>query len=126
VVAIFREAAESGRPLFVDAGPRRDFLAAEDAARGLVKALGSGRPGFRLYNLGSGGGTSLVELAKLVVELSGSCSEVVLPPAAWTGGDLVADISRARRELGFEPRVPLASGIRRFIESEREATEQAG
>jgi UDP-glucose 4-epimerase len=119
VVAIFREAAEAGRPLLVDSGPRRDFLAVEDAARGLIMAVQRGRRGFQNYKLGSGQGTSLLELARMVVELSGSRSSIVSPPSEWSRGDLVADISRARRELGFEPSISLVCGVRRFIDGER-------
>lgn len=116
VVAIFIQRARAGADLIVDAGPRRDFTHVDDAARGICLALeSSGIPRYRAYNIATGQGTSLTDLARSVVELSGSRSKLQLSAAAWSGGDLIADITRARRDLGYAPRVELREGLRRLL-----------
>src|SRR5207249_6049012 len=102
VVAIFARRALAGRDLVVEPGPGRDLTYVDDAARGLCLALEQARPGFRVYNVASGEGTALEALAKAIVGLVGSRSRILPPTEPWRGGDLVADLGRARRELGYE------------------------
>ncbi|MGC9192276.1 MAG: SDR family NAD-dependent epimerase/dehydratase, partial [Conexivisphaera sp.] len=60
---------------------------------------------------------SVMELAGLILELTGSRSEIVhLPPFPDDPRRRRPDISRARRELGWEPRTPLREGLSRTIE----------
>jgi UDP-glucose 4-epimerase len=115
VVAIFARRAHAGQELVVDSAPRRDLTYVDDAAHGLCLALEKIRPGYRVYNVATGRATALEELAEIVVCLTGSRSRIVRPERAWAGGHLVADIGRARRELGYEPRVPLEEGLRSVL-----------
>lgn len=81
----------------------RDFVHVEDLARAHVLALGKSG----VWNLGSGEGTSVLEL----VRLAGRTPRV----EGRRRGDparLVADISRARAELGWEPRLGLVDMLR--------------
>jgi UDP-glucose 4-epimerase len=116
VVAIFIQRALAGADLIVDACPRRDFTHVDDAARGICLALESSRPPRnRVYNIATGRGTSLTDLARSIVELSGSNSKLQLAEPAWSGGDLIADLTRARRDLGYAPRVELREGLRQVL-----------
>jgi UDP-glucose-4-epimerase GalE len=97
------EAALLGRPVTVhgDGSAIRDYVHVEDLARAHVKALE--KPG--TYNLGSGRGASVLEVIEAARRVTGRKIEVLFGPAR--PGDprgLVADITRARRELGWEPR----------------------
>lgn len=114
VVAIFLERARAGQPLRVDPGPRRDFTHLDDAVEGLCLALEARQPGLATYNVATGQGTALETLAAKIVALTGSRSEILRPAEPWQGGDLVADIGRARRELGYTPRVGLDEGLARL------------
>jgi UDP-glucose 4-epimerase len=115
VVAIFTQRAQAGHDLLVDAAPRRDLTYVDDAARGLCLALEKACPGFRIYNVATGRGTELRALAETIACLTGSSSRIVPPKQPWPGGHLVADIGRARRELGYEPSVTLEDGLRRVL-----------
>jgi len=76
-----------------------------------------------VYNLGSGVGTSFVDMARLVAGLVGAGRVVFEPWPALAGrietGDFVADISRLSGALDWHPATPLADGLRRTIESYR-------
>ena len=110
----FVEQAMRGEPITVDGdgGQSSDFVYVDDAVEGTMLALG--KQG--VFNIGSGQETSLLELARMVVEITGSKSEIVV------GGDpvdrpfrFVSDIGKARRELGYCPG-DLVEGLREYIE----------
>ncbi|KAK3314061.1 hypothetical protein B0H66DRAFT_523431 [Apodospora peruviana] len=92
----------------------RDYIHVADIARGHVAALftGSEKP-FRTYNLGSGTGTSVLEI---VDSLEAVAKRPV--PVKWTGrraGDVgfcVASTTRAEEELGWRPRETIAQSAR--------------
>ena len=60
------------------------------------------------FNIG-GGSATMQELVQLVLELSGSASQVMLLPAAESQLELSSSVSseKAREVLGFQPKVPL-------------------
>jgi dTDP-glucose 4,6-dehydratase len=73
--------------------------------------------GCRRYNLGNGAGVLMRELAEEIVEAVGSRSPLI--DGGERPGDptrLVASIDRVRRELGWEPRISRAEGIKRTVE----------
>lgn len=115
VVAIFLRQALAGEPIKVDHGPRRDFTQVDDVARGLCLALELGPRGYRIYNLATGRGTALQELAEAIVSLVGSSSTVETVGPPWRGGDLVADVARARQELGYRPTIEFDAGLADLI-----------
>ena len=116
VVSIFLERARRGEPLVVHARQRRDLTYVGDVARGIRLALESRPSGERprVYNLATGVGTTLEELARLVVRVVGSTSSIVPPTADADEGDRVADVSLARAALGYAPGVDLEEGLRRM------------
>ena len=73
----------------------------------------------RIYNVGSGVGTPLVDMARSIGAMAGGTAvEMVAWPSLAEQietGDFVADITRIRRELGWEPRVALADGLKRTV-----------
>lgn len=116
VVSIFLDRARRGQPLQIHAAQRRDLTYVGDVARGIRLALE--RPPTdprqaRVYNLATGIGTSLDELARAVCAVVGSGAEIVPPSEASAEGDRVADVTLARHDLGFEPLVSLEEGLRR-------------
>jgi UDP-glucose 4-epimerase len=118
VVSIFLERARRGEPLTVHADQQRDLTWVGDVARGIRLAVESPpsaeRPA-RVYNLATGVGTTLHELAQAVCAAVGSRSEIVPPTARSDEGDRVADVSRARAELGYAPLVTVAEGLSRLV-----------
>lgn len=118
VVSIFLERARRGEPLTVHADQQRDLTWVGDVARGIRLAIESppsaAQPA-RVYNLATGVGTTLHELAQRVCAVLGSGSEIVPPAGRSDEGDRVADVTRARAELGYEPRVSVADGLARLV-----------
>jgi len=105
-----------GKPLprFGDGRTERDYTYIEDILDGLEKALDRVE-GFGIYNLGESKRVSLSYLIELLEKNLGVRARV--DPLPEQPGDVkmtCADITRARRDLGYDPRVPIEDGIRRF------------
>jgi UDP-glucuronate 4-epimerase len=111
----FMRAALAGEPLtiFGDGSMRRDFTHVEDIVRGVLAALDAG---FRIYNLGSGSPIDLRDLVEAIAETAGVEPRIERVPVPL--GDVeatYADISRAREELGWAPRVSLREGLQTVL-----------
>ncbi len=114
VVSNFLVQALTGKPITVygDGGQTRSFCYVDDEVDGILALLDSDHVG--PVNIGNPDEFTVAELARLVIEVTDSSSEVVheaLPvddPARRR-----PDISLARRLLGWEPRVPLREGLER-------------
>jgi UDP-glucuronate 4-epimerase len=103
-------------PLYGDGRSERDYTYVDDILDGVVKALDRSK-GFRIYNLGESRTVSLKELVAAIGRATGKEPGVEWQPAQ--PGDVprtFADIGRARAELGYDPRVALEEGLRRFVE----------
>ena len=97
----------------------RDYVHVDDTVRALLMMAASGRADGRAYNVGSGQGTRLVDLAEAVVQIAGGgrVEHVAWPALAEQveTGDFVADISRIERELGWRPTIALREGLERTV-----------
>jgi len=105
-------------PVYGDGRQRRDYIYIDDAVAALVEMARSPVSIGRTYNVGSGVGTPLVEMARTIAMIAGGGIEMVRWPALAERietGDFVADIGLIRRELGWEPKVPLAEGLERTV-----------
>lgn len=94
----------------------RDFVFVEDICRGLMLCALKGEPG-DVYNIGSGIETSIAELARNIVELTGSRSELKMTPKReWdTSGKRFASIVKSREKLGFAAKMPLQAGLEKTV-----------
>jgi UDP-glucose 4-epimerase len=102
----------------------RDFIHVDDIVAGLIACAARGEAG-GVYNLASGGETSILDLAELVNELTGNEAEVALTPAReWdNSGRRYGDPTKAREQLGFEARIPLGEGLQRTVDWTRDNLE---
>ncbi|MCL5111011.1 MAG: NAD-dependent epimerase/dehydratase family protein [Chloroflexi bacterium] len=116
VAAIFLNRALAGEELWVDGDKKADLTYVGDVTRGIVLALDKGPTCGPVYNLATGVGTPLLELARLAKALTGSASPITVRSGSGPRGNLVADISRARAELGYAPQVGLREGLERTLE----------
>lgn len=101
--------------LFGDGSQTRDFTYVSDAVDSAILALRYGGP-HTVFNVGGGSRASLAEVIRLVED--GLGAPLALRRSGRAKGDVTdtwADTTRARAELGFEPRVALADGIAREI-----------
>lgn len=94
----------------------RDFTFVDDAVRGTLAAAERGRPG-SVYNIGGGSRRSLKSVLEILEELMNApVAAVYKDVERGDVRDTAADISLARRELGFQPRYGLREGLRRQLE----------
>ncbi len=101
--------------VFGDGSQTRSFCFVDDLIRGLV-ALAESEV-HDPVNLGNPEEMSLLEMANLVIELSGSQSEVVFEALPIDDPKIrQPDITRARSLLGWEPEVSMTDGLRTTIE----------
>ncbi|HTY17242.1 MAG TPA: SDR family oxidoreductase [Myxococcota bacterium] len=120
VVPRFASACLRGEPprIHGDGEQSRDFTYVADTVRAnLLAADAPGAVG-RVINVAGGRRIAMNRLLAEIQEIVGSELEPIHEPAR--PGDVrhsLADLSRARDLLGFEPAVPLAEGLRRTIES---------
>jgi len=112
VVAAFIKMMVRGQPLVVygDGSQQRDYLFVGDLVFGIEKALRSNDVG--VFQLGSGGPTTLNRLIEALFAVSGERTKVQYEPArrgevhtTW------CDITKARGELGFDPATPIEQGL---------------
>lgn len=119
VVAIFCSRIIEGKPLtiFGDGQQTRDYVYVGDVARavflGATRDLPApGRVDTRAFNVGTGVGTSVVELARLLQEAAGSSVEVEFAPKRpGEQQESFLDASKAREVLGWQPQVSLTEGL---------------
>lgn len=102
-----------------DDRPRRDYIFVSDLIDLLLQT--GIRAGDGIFNAGSGVSFSVREVADLIIGLAGTGKRFV-SRGQWRRNEVlntVADISRARDELGWTPRISLAEGLRISVESAR-------
>ena len=116
VASIFVDRALRCEDLIVMGEGRRDFTYVTDVVAGLLAALRWAATGPRCdtFNLATGVGTSLVDLATLVKELTASTSSIRVVPGPRES--YIADTTAAGTRLGFSARVPLRQGLRRYVQ----------
>jgi dTDP-glucose 4,6-dehydratase len=116
-IPTFLRQALQDRPLtvFGDGSQTRSFCYVSDEVEGIIRLAESGF--HRPVNIGNPTEFTLLELAKAVIEVTGSKSEVVFE-ALPTDDPQVRqpDITLARDVLGWEPKVSLREGLKRTIE----------
>lgn len=118
VVSRFIDAIVSGVPPTIhgDGEQTRDFTYVENVARANLAATVRPEAAGSVYNIGCGTRVSVNELWRVMAELSGS--DLVPRYDEARSGDVphsLADIGRARKDLGYEPAVDLREGLRRTL-----------
>ena len=110
----------AGRPMIVfgDGSQSRDFTFVSDTAAGILLAGDHPKAVGETINIGSGADVRIADLAKTVASVTGRPNAEIVHDEPRPGDvyRLIADVSRARALLGFEPRVSMAEGLQRLLQ----------
>ncbi|HEV7368119.1 UDP-glucuronic acid decarboxylase family protein [Arenibaculum sp.] len=118
VVSNFIIQALQNQPITIygDGRQTRSFCYVDDLIEGFVRLMGAPDDVTGPVNLGNPGEFTIRELAEIVVEMTGSRSEIVSRPLPQDDPmQRRPDISRAKQVLDWEPKVPLRDGLSRTI-----------
>ncbi len=142
VIAIFLSRLLAGEPpvVYEDGGQSRDFVSVHDVVDAILAAVDTSGADGQVVNIGSGIPRSIAEIARTLARLSGREAIQPLITREYRRGDVrhcTADVTLARRLLGFEPKVTWEDGLGeliewakssgstdRFVEAERELRER--
>lgn len=106
-------------PIYGDGTQRRDYIHVDDLVSALMGLAESPSSDGRVFNIGSGEGTRMIDMAHAIIDLvgGGRVEHVAWPALASQieTGDFVADISRVRAELGWVPAITLREGLQKTI-----------
>lgn len=118
VVSNFILQALRGEPITIygDGSFTRSFQYVDDLVEGMVRMMevdGFTGP----VNIGNPGEFTIKELADLIIEITGSSSDIVnLPPVPHDPQHRQPDISLAKEKLGWEPKIEIREGLKKTIE----------
>ena len=123
VITQFIDRLKQGKPpiIYGDGQQTRDFVHVRDVVDANMLALSSQRSVGEVVNVGTGKQTMINQLAEVLLELSGR-SYLKPKYEAPRKGDIrnsCADISKAKRALGYEPKVTLKEGLRMMLKMEQ-------
>jgi UDP-glucose 4-epimerase len=117
VISVFSKQALNHRPLriFGDGLQTRDFIYVSDVVDAILAALEKGFKS-RVFNIGSGRETTILELANTIYRIVGSRPAMKFcPPRSGEIIRSLADISKASNELGVVSKTSLSDGLSRVI-----------
>jgi UDP-glucuronate decarboxylase len=118
VVPTFVTQALEGKDLTVygDGEQTRSFCYVDDLIDGLVSLMCMHNPDHSVYNIGKENERTIKELAREIISLTNSSSEIVYEDLPEDDpSQRRPDISRAKKELDWEPEVPLRDGLKETI-----------
>lgn len=124
VIPRFIEQALSNKPItiFGDGSQTRSFCYVTDQVEGLLKLAFSERAEGEVLNIGSDEEITILELAKVIKELTNSNSEMEFQPLPQDDpARRKPDCSKVKQLLGWEPKIELREGLKRMIKVVREA-----
>jgi UDP-glucuronate 4-epimerase len=119
----FSRLIEEGQPIpvFGDGSMKRDFTYIDDIIDGVVAAIARSK-GYEIYNLGE---SRPIRLDTLIGEIEKALGKkAVINRLPTQPGDVYqtyADVTKAKENLGYEPRTELAEGLVRFVKWLRES-----
>lgn len=124
VVAIFSTKILDGKPLMIfgDGSQTRDYVYVGDVADAVWMAATKDLPAAdkvdaRSFNIGTGIGTSVVDLAKMLQEKAGSSVPIEFAPRrVGEQQESILDVSKAKKILGWSPKTRLEEGLLKSFE----------
>ena len=122
-----RQAVRNGTlVLHSDGSQTRDYVFLDDVVNAMVAAATAPDIERLVINIGSGEETSVRELANQVIRITNSKAEVVYNPRTEPGvSRMCADLTLAREELGYRPRISLLEGLRLTLERDSRFSDES-
>ncbi|MDA1208694.1 MAG: NAD-dependent epimerase/dehydratase family protein [bacterium] len=125
VVPLFIRQARAGETLTIFGKDKcLDFTYIDDTVHGIIQGVEKfDTAKNETYNLAYGEGATILHLAERIIELTGSTSTIELGDVRT--GEIVkytADISKAKKHLGFDPQISFDKGIEKAVEWYKENT----
>jgi dTDP-L-rhamnose 4-epimerase len=126
VLSIFLSRLQANQPpvVYEDGRQTRDFVSVHDVTSAVVRALHADEAAGRVFNIGSGIPRRIGETAELLARLVGRPDVAPTITRQFRKGDVrhcTADLTLARRLLGFQPSVSWETGLREVIDWARSA-----
>jgi UDP-glucose 4-epimerase len=118
VIALFADAMSAGRAPVVhgDGLQSRDFTYVTNAVQAVVKAATAPGVSGKVYNVGTGRSITVLDLVRVLNQLlKTNLVPEHGPPRAGDVRHSRADITRARRDLGYEPAVTFEEGLEQTL-----------
>jgi UDP-glucose 4-epimerase len=117
IPSVFKQIV-TGRIELMDPEPRRDFLYISDAVEAYINAGEYNKSNFDVFNIGYGVSYSVDNIVKRTTETWGGEIKITYTHLRRKQEimDVVADIRKAKAELGWNPKVSLEEGINRCAE----------
>jgi len=120
VCSKFAEATIRNEPLIIvgDGKQTRDFTYVTDAINAILLALNNKDIESEIFNIGTGKPTTINQLANLYKKISGNSKQEIKRINAKKG-DLIysyADITKAKKKMGYNPKIDLETGISKYLE----------
>lgn len=118
---MLKQAARNGTIVVHGQGRQtRDYVYVDDVVSAMVAASTAPELDNLVINVGSGTETSVQDLARLVLEVTGSKAELLFNPRTDPGvSRMRADLSLAHEKLSYQPRISLADGLHLTNEQDR-------
>lgn len=125
VIPLFIQSLLAGKQptIYGDGLQTRDFAYVENVVQANLLAAEAKNAAGKVFNVGTGAAITLLDLLRELNAILGTKVQPIFqPPRAGDVRDSLADISRAREVLGYQPTISLAEGLRRTVEYYRSAT----
>jgi len=123
VIPLFFAALLAGRrpTIYGDGGQSRDFVYVGNVVQANLLAADADPAVGKVFNVGTGGATTLLDLLEHLNELlATNVKPVFQPPRTGDVRESMADLNQSRQLLGFEPQIGLAAGLSRSVSYYRE------
>jgi dTDP-L-rhamnose 4-epimerase len=119
ILAIFSNLAlaNASIQIFEDGEESRDFVFVDDAIEATWRCIAATSNAVESFNVGTGERTSVLQVAKEIVEILGSSAKISIT-GVFRQGDVrhnFADLTKIRQTLGFTPQTHFQEGLRRFL-----------
>jgi len=119
VIPIFTKQAMQNQPITIHwtGKQTRDFTYVSDVVDANIKALENDEVVGHAINIGSGKEISILELCEKILRIANSRSEVIHKERKAGDVDrVVADITKAKKLLGWEPKISMDEGLRKYFQ----------